>query len=45
MILQMVIVCKGEGNSCQRLESDFKLLNAEMEAAIRNEAAGAAEKK
>ena len=45
MILQMVIVCKGESESCQRLESDFKLLNAQMEAAIRNEAAGAAEKK
>lgn len=37
MLLQMVIVCKGEGNACQQLESDFKLLNAQMEAAIRNE--------
>jgi hypothetical protein len=38
MVLQMVIVCKGESAGCQRLESDFKLLNAQMEAAIRNEA-------
>ena len=45
MLLQMVIVCKGESDACQRLESDFKLLNAEMEASIRNEAARAAEKK
>ena len=45
MILQMVIVCKGESDACQRLESDFKLLNAEMEASIRNQSAGAAEKK
>ena len=43
--LQMVILCKGEGESCQRLESDFKLLNAKMEASIRNEAAEAATKK
>ena len=43
--LQMVIVCRGESGACQRLESDFKLLNAEMEAAIRNEAAQASEKK
>ena len=39
--LQMVIVCRGETDACQRLESDFKLLNAKMEAAIRNEAAAA----
>jgi hypothetical protein len=37
MVLQMVIVCKGDGTACQRLNSDFKLLNAQMEAAIRNE--------
>jgi hypothetical protein len=37
MVLQMVIVCKGDSTACQRLESDFKLLNAQMEAAIRNE--------
>lgn len=44
LTLQMVIVCKGEIDACQRLESDFKLLNAQMEAAIRNEAARPAEK-
>jgi hypothetical protein len=38
MTLQMVVVCKGAVDACQRLESDFKLLNAKMEAAIRNEA-------
>lgn len=38
MTLQMVVVCKGAVEACQRLESDFKLLNAKMEAAIRNEA-------
>ncbi len=38
LTLQMVIVCKGDGAACQRLESDFKQLNAQMEAAIRNEA-------
>lgn len=43
--LQMVIVCKGDTESCQRLEGDFKLLNAKMEAAIRNEAGQAADKK
>ena len=43
--LQMVIICKGDTDSCQRLEGDFKLLNAKMEAAIRNEAAQAADKK
>jgi hypothetical protein len=45
LILQMVIVCNGETEACQRLESDFKLLNAKMEAAIRNEAGEAAPKK
>jgi hypothetical protein len=40
--LQMVVICKGEVDSCQALESDFKLLNAKMEAAIRNEAGQAA---
>jgi hypothetical protein len=45
MTLQMVIICKGAGDECQRLESDFKLLNAKMEAAIRNEAGIAADKK
>ena len=44
LTLQMVIVCRGDGDACQRLESDFKLLNAKMEAAIRNEAAGAEKK-
>lgn len=43
--LQMVIICKGDTESCQRLEGDFKLLNAKMEAAIRNEAGQAADKK
>jgi len=43
--LQMVIVCKGATESCQRLESDFKLLNAKMEAAIRNETGVAADRK
>ena len=43
--LQMVIICKGNTESCQRLESDFKLLNAKMEAAIRNEAGQAGDKK
>ncbi len=43
--LQMVIICKGDTDSCQRLEGDFKLLNAKMEAAIRNEAGQAADKK
>ena len=43
--LQMVTICKGETESCQRLEGDFKLLNAQMEAAIRNEAGQAADKK
>ncbi|MEQ1694651.1 MAG: hypothetical protein ABL901_02320 [Hyphomicrobiaceae bacterium] len=37
--LQMVIICKGDSEACQRLEGDFKLLNARMEAAIRNDAA------
>jgi len=45
LTLQMVIVCNGETDACQRLESDFKLLNAQMQAAIRNEAASSAEKK
>ena len=45
LTLQMVILCKGESNACQVLESDFKLLNAQMEAAIKNEAARAAEQK
>lgn len=44
LTLQMLIVCKGAGEDCQRLESDFKLLNAKMEAAIRNEAGQAANK-
>jgi len=39
LTLKMVIVCKGDSLACQRLESDFKLLNAQMEAAIRNQAA------
>jgi len=43
--LQMVIVCKGETESCQRVESDFKLLNAKMVAAIRNQAGVAADRK
>ena len=43
--LQMVIVCNGEIAACQSLESDFKLLNAQMEAAIRNEAGQTADKK
>lgn len=37
IVLQMVIVCRGAPGGCQRLESDFKLLNAKMEAAIRSE--------
>lgn len=45
LTLQMVIICKGGSDDCQRLESDFKLLNAKMEAAIRNEAGQAADKK
>lgn len=45
LTLQMVILCKGETEHCQRLESDFKLLNAKMEAAIRNETGQAADKK
>ena len=45
MVLQMVIVCTGDGTACQRLESDFKLLNAQMEVSIRNEAARAASEK
>ncbi len=45
MKLQMVIVCKGEGDACQRLESDFKMLNAQMEAEIRNHGAQANDKK
>ena len=45
MIIQMVIVCRGETSSCQALESDFKLLNAQMEAEIRNKAADTAAKK
>ena len=45
MTLQMVIICKGDTESRQRLEGDFKLLNAKMEAAIRNEAGQAADKK
>ena len=44
LTLQMVIICKGGIEDCQRLESDFKQLNASMEASIRNEA-GAADKK
>jgi hypothetical protein len=43
LILQMKIVCGGSGEGCQALESDFKLLNARMEAEIRNKAATAAE--
>ena len=35
----------GEIAACQSLESDFKLLNAQMEAAIRNEAGQTADKK
>lgn len=38
LTLQMVIICKGLTDACQALESDFKLLNAKMEAAIRNQA-------
>lgn len=37
LVLQMVTVCRGDESACQRLESDFKLLNAQMEAAIRNQ--------
>lgn len=44
LTLQMVVVCKGEGQACQRLESDFKLLNAQMEAVIRNESGQPAQK-
>lgn len=44
LTLQMVIVCKGETEACQRLEGDFKLLNAKMEASIRNEAQAAGAK-
>jgi hypothetical protein len=43
LILQMKIVCGGSTEACQALESDFKLLNARMEADIRNKAASAAE--
>lgn len=45
LTLQMVIVCRGETGACQSLESDFKLLNAQMEAAIRNEVGQPADKK
>lgn len=45
LTLQMVIICQGGSDECQRLESDFKLLNAKMEAAIRNEAGQSFEKK
>lgn len=44
LTLQMEIICKGGSDDCQRLESDFKLLNAKMEAAIRNEAGQPADK-
>jgi hypothetical protein len=40
--LQMVIVCRGAVDACQRLESDFKLLNAKMEAHIRGQTGAAA---
>jgi hypothetical protein len=39
LLLQMRIVCGGTPVGCQTLESDFKLLNARMEAEIRNKAA------
>jgi hypothetical protein len=39
LLLQMRIVCGGSAVGCQALESDFKLLNARMEAEIRNKAA------
>lgn len=42
--LQMEIVCRGSSDACQRLESDFKLLNARMEAHIRGVAGDAAAK-
>ena len=45
LILKMTIVCRGAIDACQSLESDFKLLNAQMEAAIRNEAGQSTEKK
>lgn len=35
--LQMVVVCRGAVDACQRLESDFRLLNAQMEAHIRSQ--------
>jgi hypothetical protein len=38
LLLQMRIVCGGSAVGCQSLESDFKLLNARMEAEIRNKA-------
>jgi hypothetical protein len=39
LLLEMRIVCGGSAVGCQALESDFKLLNARMEAEIRNKAA------
>jgi hypothetical protein len=45
LTLQMVVVCQGASDDCQRLESDFKLLNAKMDAAIRNEAGQPTDKK
>ncbi len=39
LLLQMRIVCGGSSDGCQALESDFKLLNARMEAEIRNKSA------
>ena len=36
--LQMGIVCRGNSDGCSRLESEFKKLNAQMEAHIRGQA-------
>ena len=41
LTLEMAIVCQGKAEECQRLEADFKLLNAKMEADIRNQASAA----
>lgn len=40
--LEMVVICRGAADACQRLESDFKLLNAQMEAHIRGQSGAAA---
>jgi hypothetical protein len=42
LTLQMVVVCRGAVDACQRLESEFKKLNAQMEAHIRGQAGVAA---